>query len=92
MNPSEDATTIYIGIDAGTSGIRACAIDASAQILSEITLPLPPPLTDRDGVRQSPAVWAKAMFEVIVELKAHIDLRQIKAMAIAMVEQPHFSA
>lgn len=82
MSIAANSSLIYIGIDAGTSGIRACAIDETAQILCERGRPLPPPLHDNLRLNQAPAEWASVMFAVITDLKAHIDLEQVRAMAI----------
>lgn len=80
MSESFNASAIYIGIDAGTSGIRVCAIDAAAHILCELSQALPTP--DNTTTCQAPAIWASAMFTLLSVLKTRIDRQHVKAMAI----------
>jgi hypothetical protein len=57
---------IGIGLDIGTSGCRAVALDQDRQPLAGADLPLPGPVRDAHGaVEQVPALWWSAAAEVL---------------------------
>lgn len=49
--------THALGIDFGTSGVRACVIDERGAILATDRMALPMPERDGDRVSQDPAIW-----------------------------------
>ena len=53
---------IYIGIDMGTSGCRACAIDENREILATSAQPMAPALTDGDVIEQDARIWWRAVY------------------------------
>lgn len=71
-----------IGIDLGTSGVRAVAVDASGQILGIGAAKLPP--TKATGARreQSPEDWWNGCRTALDELGTKIDLSGTKAIAV----------
>jgi sugar (pentulose or hexulose) kinase len=71
-----------IGIDLGTSGVRAVAVDASGQILGIGAAKLPP--TKATGARreQSPEDWWNGCRTALDELGTKIDLGGAKAIAV----------
>jgi sugar (pentulose or hexulose) kinase len=71
-----------IGIDLGTSGVRAVAVDASGQILGIGAAKLP--LTKATGARreQSPEDWWNGCRTALDELGTKIDLGGAKAIAV----------
>ena len=59
----------YIGIDLGTSGVRACAIDAAGNVLSETRAVLPPPASPCAGCHEQPApLWWEATRTVLDDM------------------------
>ena len=76
------ARQAFIGIDVGTSGIRACAIDAHETVLAAATTPLPPPARDNDGVQQDPVIWWQALCDTLDRLSA--SLRHVQVARIAL--------
>lgn len=62
----------FLGIDFGTSGARAIAIDAGGAILFEARLPY---------TEQSAATWRAALFELIAKIPANVR-RSLRAIAI----------
>jgi len=48
------ARDLFLGIDIGTGGVRACAIDAEVQIAGFGQVALPPPRQDGDAIDQDP--------------------------------------
>ncbi|MGB5540831.1 MAG: FGGY family carbohydrate kinase, partial [Gammaproteobacteria bacterium] len=51
----------FLGIDFGTSGCRACVIDASGATLAETRTPLPAPHRAGSAIEQDPARWWQAL-------------------------------
>jgi sugar (pentulose or hexulose) kinase len=72
----------YLGIDFGTSGCRACVIDAGQRKVAEARTPLPPPLQHGGALEQDPAVWWAALETVFAELRTRIDLADIAALCV----------
>lgn len=72
----------YLGIDVGTSGVRACLIDAAEQVLDTEHIPLPS--ASRDGARceQDPQLWWQALERVLDALAARRDLGNVAALAL----------
>ncbi|MFO7594362.1 MAG: FGGY-family carbohydrate kinase [Pseudomonadota bacterium] len=74
--------TICIGIDLGTSGCRAVAIDAMGTTLADSAAPLPPSQQDGAAVQQSPEHWWQAVEQVMPQLIARLDPGCIRAIAV----------
>jgi len=72
----------YIGIDVGTSGIRACAIDDDGALLALCSVELPAPLVDGDAISQDPEIWWQGLDTVLRQLSAQIDGQAVQALAI----------
>ena len=73
---------LYLGIDFGTSGVRAIAIDSQEQIAAEARAPLPAPIRTGRGAEQAPAHWWQALSEVLDAVAAQIDLQRISRLAV----------
>ena len=71
-----------IGIDLGTSGIRAVAVDASGQILGIGSAKLPPTKATGSRREQSPEDWWNGCRTALDELGTKIDLSGAKAIAV----------
>lgn len=78
MNP----TPLYIGIDLGTSGVRACAINQQEEQLHTCTSTLPTPLRKGASITQDANLWWQAMEKVLTELFNQLDASQIKAISV----------
>ncbi len=72
----------FLGIDVGTSGIRACLIDADAQIIASPHLPLPVPLRHDARCEQEPQLWWQLLLQLLDTLAAEHDLQQVAALAL----------
>ncbi|PSW10280.1 xylulokinase [Photobacterium rosenbergii] len=74
---------MFIGIDLGTSGVKAIVLDESGKILASKTVALtvsrPKPLWSE----QNPAHWWQATCEAIDGLSAQQDLSKVKAIGLA---------
>jgi len=73
---------LYLGIDFGTSGCRACVIDAGQRIVAEARVPLPPPERSGAAVEQDPAIWWSALEAMLAELRTRTDLTDIAALCV----------
>ncbi len=72
----------YLGIDVGTSGCRACVIDAAARIQAEAAAPLPAPRQIHGGFEQDAEIWWAALGAVLDRLAARIALAGVDAIAV----------
>src|SRR6516164_9885335 len=75
-------TGLFLGIDVGTGGVRACAIDAEAGIQGLASAALPPPRLSGDAIDQDPELWWQATVSAIGKLGAQIDLRRIERIVV----------
>jgi len=67
------AQELFLGIDIGTGGVRACAIDGQARIIGIATTALPAPRQEGDAIDQAPALWWDAVVETIGKLDVDKD-------------------
>ena len=73
----------YIGVDLGTSGCRAQAIDQQGQQVGSSSAPLPAPLRPAPGhSEQDPAIWWRAVVAALTELSASLQGYQARAIAV----------
>ena len=73
---------LYIGIDLGTTGCRAIAVDVSGTIKAEMSAPIVAPLRKDDQVTQDPTVWWKAVSGCLQNLLKEIDPARVRALAV----------
>ncbi|MCW9013986.1 MAG: FGGY-family carbohydrate kinase [Gammaproteobacteria bacterium] len=73
---------IYIGIDLGTSGCRACAIDDKENILTIWSEPMAAPQINAGRVEQNPDIWWHAVTKALHNLLKTIDANKVVAIAI----------
>ncbi len=73
---------IFIGIDFGTSGCRAVAIDADDRLLGQVALTLPPARSRQRERLQDAAHWREALWRLLREMHTRIDPRDVRAVAI----------
>lgn len=72
-----------IGIDLGTSGCRAVAVDGRGATLAEARRPFPEPLNPADGwVEQDPALWWVAVQGVLGEIAAKLSGVRVRALCV----------
>lgn len=73
---------LFIGIDLGTSGCRAIAIDEYGDIQGKATTELPEPVRKNNQVEQDPLLWWEAVCTCLSDLASHIDSNKVKAIAV----------
>jgi D-ribulokinase len=75
-------TGVFLGIDVGTSGVRACAVDACGGIQAMESATLPPPRQDGDAIDQDPELWWHATVVAICKLGRSIDLEAVERICV----------
>jgi sugar (pentulose or hexulose) kinase len=74
---------LYLGIDLGTSGCRAIAIDRSKAIRARASRSLPPPQTPQPHQsQQDPEIWWRTLIEVLAEIGSACGNDNIAAIAV----------
>ncbi len=73
---------IYVGIDLGTTGCRALAIDARGNLLAQADAPIPMPLRSEGEVTQDPGTWWTAVSAALQLLAKHIEAGRVRAIAV----------
>lgn len=81
MDPASPSS-LYLGIDLGTSGVRALLIDDAGQVLAETGVPLPAPQRRGDRVEQNPRIWWAAVEQALSALREQADLQRVRALAV----------
>lgn len=81
--PAARPRDIYIGLDIGTSGCRALAINNEAKVLAEAESPLPPPLKFEGQLTQDPNDWWKAVSASLRQVLSQIDVDRVHRLAVA---------
>lgn len=74
--------TQFLGIDVGTSGVRACLIDVTGRELATAQAALPEPRRENGRIEQDPALWWQALESVFDELQRRHRLDHVVALAI----------
>jgi D-ribulokinase len=75
-------SSLFLGIDIGTSGVRACALDASGHIASMAATELPAPRQQGAAIDQDPEIWWRAVIDVLRNLGRSVDLDTVSRIAI----------
>lgn len=76
------ADVLHLGIDVGTSGVRAVAIDENGKSRAQASRAMPAP-TERDGViAQAPEIWWEAVRGALAELVAAVGADRVVSLAV----------
>jgi hypothetical protein len=75
-------TGLFLGIDIGTGGVRACAVDFQANIQGIASAALPSPRQDGDAIDQDPEFWWQAAAKAILKLGQTVDLANVERIAV----------
>ncbi len=73
---------IFLGVDFGTSGCRAVAINAAGELLAQAQAPLPTPEKHGAEVSQDPAQWWQALTRVLKDVLATVNGETVRALAV----------
>lgn len=75
-------TQSYLGIDVGTSGVRAILIDRKGQILASSSTALPASSRDGDLLCQQPRDWWQAVLNCLQQITNKTDCNGLQAIAV----------
>ncbi len=73
---------LFVGIDLGTSGCRAVAIDERAKPVCNIALSWPAPAVNGAQVEQDANLWWQTLQALLVQLCQTIPAKQVRAICI----------
>lgn len=73
---------LYLGIDIGTSGVRAVAIDSDEAIVGSAHRPMAPPERPDGQVRQDAGIWWTVVEAVLTDLSGRVDMSRVAALAV----------
>lgn len=73
---------LHLGIDVGSSGVRAVAIDDDAALVAEAKQPLPAPRRDGPRITQDPRLWWAAVDAALVALLAQVERARVASIAV----------
>lgn len=76
------AQDLFLGIDLGTGGVRACAIDGEARIVGVASIALPAPRQQGDAIDQDPALWWDAVVETLARLGQTLDISAVRHVSV----------
>jgi len=80
MNSRDSAC--YIGVDLGTSGCRAIAINRDGALVASSTASLPAPERENSHCEQEPSLWWESVCIVLAGVLEQIPTRNISAIAV----------
>jgi D-ribulokinase len=73
---------LFVGVDVGTSGIRAIAIDTHGNIQGQSKLPLPPPKNIQNHISQDSIIWWDTLVSVLQALCRQIPSDHVTALSL----------
>jgi sugar (pentulose or hexulose) kinase len=73
---------LHVGIDVGTSGVRAVAIDRDGAVRGQTSRTMAAPVVESGTVTQEPAVWRDAVAAVLSRLGAEVDLGAVASIGV----------
>jgi sugar (pentulose or hexulose) kinase len=74
--------TTFIGIDLGTSGVRAIAIDSAGKIEAQSNAPLPPSICRDSAIEQEPGLWWQGVETALDSLFTQLDPTTVQAISV----------
>lgn len=76
------ADDLFLGIDFGTSGCRAAALDGRRALLALESVSLPPAVRTGEAVTQDPRAWWPALGECLRRLFARVDAGRVRRVGV----------
>ena len=73
---------LVLGVDIGTSGVRACAVDRGGNAVAFAAADMEPPRRVGPIVEQDPAVWWEATVAAVGALGRSVDLSRVRRLAV----------
>jgi len=76
------SSKLFIGVDLGTSGCRAIAININAELVAEASCNIDMPHRINHCIEQDPLIWWQATKKTLLSLLAKIDRSEVSAIAV----------
>ena len=73
---------MFLGIDFGTSGVRASVINKDKKEIYNCQVPIPLPLEKNNIISQDPYIWWNAFIELSNNLKKNFDIQSINKISV----------
>ena len=73
---------MYLGIDFGTSGVRASIINSEKKEIYNCQVPIPLPLEHNNIISQDPKIWWDAFLALCNNLKENFDVKNILKISV----------
>lgn len=73
---------VVIGLDLGTSGVRAVAMTASSLVVARSSVSMTEPLREGTAVSQDPGIWAVAVDACLRALHTTLAPERVRAIAV----------
>lgn len=73
---------IVFGLDVGTSGTKAIAMDEAGKLLASATVEYPLHSPKPGWAEQDPADWKRAAFEALSTLAAQVNAKEVKGLGL----------
>lgn len=73
---------IALGLDVGTSGTKAIAMDETGKLLASATVEYPLHSPKPGWAEQDPADWKRAAFRALAMLASQVDPREVKGLGL----------
>ena len=73
---------LFLGIDVGTSGCRAVAVDAAGRLAGQSSAPMRAPRRKGPEIDQDPMIWWTAVEQALTKLSVQLDGAAIRAIAV----------
>lgn len=74
--------SIVLGLDVGTSGTKAIAMDSAGTLLASALVEYPLLSPKPNWAEQDPAEWARAAYAALAELASKIDPNEVKGIGL----------
>jgi sugar (pentulose or hexulose) kinase len=81
-HPALNETSLFVGVDIGTSGCRAIAIDSDGAPAGTARAPLPAPGRTGPASLQDPDLWRQGALDALGALLAELTPGRIRAIAV----------
>lgn len=73
---------IVIGLDVGTSGTKAIAMNQKGELLASALVEYPLHAPKPNWAEQDPGDWSRAAFAALAELAGKVDAKEVKAIGL----------
>jgi xylulokinase len=83
MTPDVDQADVHVGLDLGTSGLKAVALDAAGRIVARARSDYPTNRPEPGGAEQDPADWQRAVQHVVRDLLTQVPAARWAAVGLS---------